>query len=269
MSGTVAPLPLALDGVSVIRQQRHLLAGVSWRVEPGQRWVVLGPNGSGKTTILRLASMYLRPSEGTVVVLGETVGRVDVRRHRQRVGLASAALAEQFRANLTPRDVVVCALHAALEPWWHTYSEAELARADDLLAQVGCAELAERDFGTLSSGERQRVQLARTLMTEPGLLLLDEPTAGLDLGGREQLLGTLDRIASAEHAPATVLVTHHLEEIPTSFTHALLLRGGAVVAQGPIEETLDSATVSATFGMAVEVDRRHGRWQAVAVPLAG
>jgi iron complex transport system ATP-binding protein len=245
-----------------VRDGRAILDGIDWEVRPGERWAVLGPNGSGKTTIVRIASMYLHPTEGVVEVLGGRLGRVDVRRHRQRVGLASMALTDQLRPTLTAAEVVMCAKNAALEPWWHEYDDDDRRRARELLDRLGAGRLADHRFGTCSTGERQRILLARTLMTDPGLVLLDEPTAGLDLGGREDLVATLDQLAADPAAPPVVLVTHHLEEIPRRFTHALLLSEGAVLAAGPIEDVLVADRLSACFGMPLELSRNGGRWQA-------
>lgn len=256
------PAVLRLRGASVVREGRAILDSVDWEVRPGEHWAVLGPNGSGKTTLLRIASLYLHPTDGEVEVLGGRLGRVDVRRHRERIGLTSASLADQLRPALRAEDVVVCALHAALEPWWHAYTAQDRARARAQLERVGCGALADHPFGTLSSGERQRVLLARTLMGGPGLLLLDEPAAAMDLGGREDLVSSLDVLAVDPAAPPVVLVTHHLEEIPSRFTHVLLLREGRVVAAGPIERVLDSPTLSRCFGIELEVARLGGRWQA-------
>jgi iron complex transport system ATP-binding protein len=246
----------------LVRDGRHLLDELTWTVAPGARWLVLGPNGSGKSTLLKVASLYLHPSEGTVDVLGERLGRTDVRRLRTRIGVASAGMADMLRAELTAADVVVTAKHAALEPWWHRYDDADRERARSCLAQLGIAHLGDRSFGTLSSGERQRVLLARTLMPEPGLLLLDEPTAGLDLGGREDLVAGLARLAADPATPATVLVTHHVEEIPDGFDHLLLLSEGRAVAAGPLDEVLDADVLSACFGVRLGLERRHGRWWA-------
>ena len=253
---------LDLSGVDLIRGERAILRGVDWRVRRNERWAVLGPNGSGKTTLCRLASLYLHPSRGTIEVLGERLGRTDVRELRRRLGLSSAALADMLRPALRVEDVVVTGKQAALAPWWHTYSAADRARARELLLRFGCRALADAGFGTLSSGERQRVLLARTLMNDPALWLLDEPTAGLDLGGREQLVALLGAVAADPGAPATVLVTHHVEEIPREFTHALLLRSGGVHAAGPIEDTLTAESVSTCFGVPIELERRDGRWLA-------
>ena len=198
----------------------------------------------------------------TVEVLGERLGRTDVRRLRTRIGVASSGMADMLRSDLTPLDVVMTAKNAALEPWWHRYDDADRERARSCLAQVGIGHLAERSFSTLSSGERQRVLLARTLMPEPGLLLLDEPTAGLDLAGREDLVAGLAELAADPATPATVLVTHHVEEIPDGFTHLLLLADGRVSAAGPIDEVLDAEALSSCFGLPLGLEHRHGRWWA-------
>jgi iron complex transport system ATP-binding protein len=265
---------IRLVGVTVVRDGRAIVDGVDWTVRDGERWAVLGPNGSGKTTLLRIASLYLHPTAGAVEVLGARLGRVDVRRHRIRIGLVSPAFADLLRADVTALDVVMTAREAALEAWWHSYGDDDRDAARALLARTGAGALAERTFGTLSSGERQRVLLARSLWGDPGLVLLDEPTAGLDLGAREDLVGRLAGLAADPTTPPTVLVTHHVEEIPAGFTHALLLRDGRVVARGPIEEVLDAGPLSATFGLPLALDRRDGRYAARAVtsppaPAAG
>ena len=258
-----AALPvLDLEDVSLVRDGRALLDHVSWTVRAGERWVVLGRNGCGKTTLMRIASLYLHPSSGTVAVLGQTLGRTDVRTLRTRVGVASAAFADKLRPDLPARDVVMTAKHAALEPWWHTYDDADRARADELLDRMGVGATAPRAFGTLSSGERQRVQLARTLMTDPGLLLLDEPTAGLDLGGREEFVAAMGDLAADPASPPIVLVTHHVEEIPRAFTHALLLRAARVQLAGPLDEVIDEESLSACFGLPLVLSRDAGRWSA-------
>ena len=254
--------PLSLVDVGLVRDERIILSGIDWAVEDGERWVVLGPNGCGKTTLLRIASLYLHPSTGTVSVLGQLLGRCDVRTLRTRIGVASQAFADLLRQDLSALDAVMTAKNAALEPWWHTYDVEDRERAVHLLDRLGVAWLAERRFGTLSSGERQRVQLARTLMTEPALLLLDEPTAGLDLAGREDFVNRLTDLAADSTMPATVLVTHHVEEIPRGFTHALMLRGGTIHASGPIRETLTAATLSSCLGLPVELEDDGGRYRA-------
>lgn len=260
----MAAAPLVLSDVGVWRDGSTILAGVSWTVERGQRWVVLGPNGSGKTTLLRIASLYLHPSTGTVAVDGELLGRTDVRRLRTRIGLASPAFGDLLRPLLTAREVVMTARHAALEPWWHTYDDADRADAADLLHRFGVGDLADRTVATLSSGERQRVLLARAFSGDPAIVLLDEPTAGLDLGGREDLVGRLEALGADPERPPTVLVTHHVEEIPRTTTHVLLLREGRVLGQGPVEEVLTADALSALFGVSVELVRRRGRWSAAA-----
>jgi iron complex transport system ATP-binding protein len=259
----VAAPTLSLRGVRLVRDERVILDDIDWSVHPGERWVVLGRNGSGKTTIVRIASLYLHPSSGTVEVLGERLGHTDVRILRRRIGLASAALARELRPDLRALDVVMTAKYAALEPWWHRYDDDDRARAIELLDRFGIASYADRTFGTLSSGEQQRTLLARTLMTEPGLVLLDEPTAGLDLGGREELVSSLTRLARDDAAPPMVLVTHHVDEIPPGFTHVLLLRAGRIHAAGPIDVTLTAETLSGCFGMTLVLERhgdRYGAW---------
>ena len=255
--------PLDLADIGFVRDGRAILDGVSLRVRAGEHWVVLGANGCGKTTLVRIAALYEHPSSGSVSVLGERLGSTDVRTLRRRIGYASAALAAQFRPELLAADVVMTARFAALEPWWHRYDRADRIAARDRLALLGVGRLADRAFGTLSSGEQQRVLLARTLMNEPAVVLLDEPSARLDLGGREQLVGALAEMASRPDGPASVLVTHHVDEIPLGTTHALLMRDGRSLAAGPIEEVLTAPALSTCFGLALELDRRpDGRFTA-------
>jgi iron complex transport system ATP-binding protein len=246
--------------------ESDVLAGVDWQVAPGERWVVLGANGSGKTSLLRMAYGFVFPSTGRVSVLGHTLGRVDLRALRQRIGFASGALTSMLRPALTAEEVVMTAKHAALESYWHTYEDADRVRAGVLLERMGCAHLIGRPVATASDGERQRIQLARTLMVDPELLLLDEPTAGLDLGGREALVGRLSDLARDASGPPTVLVTHHVEEVPPGFGHALLLRSGRVLASGPIEEVLTADHLSECFGLPVILERRGDRWFALGKP---
>jgi len=245
-----------------------ILADIDWTVRAGDRWVVVGANGSGKTTLLRLAGAQSRPSHGTVDVLGERLGRTDMRRLRRRIGVASAAVADQLRPGLTAHEAVVSARFGALETWWHDYGPDDHARADGLLDAMGCAPLRDRPLASLSQGERHRVLLARALMPEPGLLLLDEPAAGLDLPAREALLARLADLAADRSAPAMVLVTHHVEEIPPGATHALLLRAGRVVAGGPIGTVLCDGPMSAAFGLPIRIERRDDRWMAWAAPAS-
>ena len=253
---------LELVDVTVKRGQATLLDGVDWTVEEDERWVVLGPNGAGKTTLLQVASAQIHPTEGIVGILGEVLGTVDVFDLRPRIGLTSAALADRIPRHELVRDVVVSASYAVLGRWREHYDELDHQRAHDLLVEVGAGHLLDRTFGTLSEGERKRVQIARALMTDPELLLLDEPAAGLDLGGREDLVSTLSVLAMDELSPATVLVSHHVEEIPPGFTHALLLRGGKVVAAGPLEEVLTEDILSMTFGMPLVLTHEDDRWAA-------
>jgi iron complex transport system ATP-binding protein len=253
---------LELAGVTVRRGQATLIDAVDWTVEEDERWVVLGPNGAGKTTLLQVAAAQVHPTSGVAGILGEVLGTVDVFELRPRIGLTSAALAERIPRRERVHDVVVSASYGVLGRWREHYDELDHDRAAGLLREVGVARLADRTFGTLSEGERKRVQIARALMTDPELLLLDEPAAGLDLGGREDLVSTLSVLAYDEESPATVLVSHHVEEIPPGFTHALLLRGGAVVAVGPLEEVLTEEVLSATFGMPLRLSQEDGRWAA-------
>jgi iron complex transport system ATP-binding protein len=253
---------LELHGVRLVRDGATLLDDISWVVQASERWVVLGPNGSGKTTLLRIASLYLHPSSGSVAVDGEMLGRTDVRELRRRIGLASPAFGDLLRRELTAAEVVMTARYAALEPWWHTYDDGDRARALDLLDRFGVGATADRAVATLSSGERQRVLLARAFSGNPALVLLDEPTAGLDLGGREDLVARLGRAARDQAGPPTVLVTHHVEEIPVGTTHLLLLREGRITDAGPIDDVLHADALSSTFGVPLDLERRGDRWSA-------
>ena len=251
---------LHLWDITVRRGKTLLLDGLSWNVDSDQRWVILGPNGAGKTTLLQIAAAQMHPTSGRAHVLGNRLGAVDMMQLRSRIGLSSAALAARVPAEETVIDVVVSAGYGVLGRWRERYDEMDFDRARELLEAMGIARLADRLYGTLSEGERKRTLAARALMTDPELLLLDEPAAGLDLGGREDLLSRLSRLALDPTAPATVLVTHHVEEIPLAFSHLLLLRDGKVVASGPIDQTLTAAALSETFGMTLLLDRRDGRF---------
>ena len=253
---------LELADVTVRRGATTLLDGVDWAVEEDERWVVLGPNGAGKTTLMQLCSAQIHPTSGVLAVLGEVVGTVDLFELRPRIGWTSAAVAERIPSHELVRDVVVSASYGVVGRWREHYDALDHDRAAQLLAEVGAGRLLDRTFGTLSEGERKRVQIARALMTDPELLLLDEPTAGLDLGGREDLVVTLSELALDEDAPATVLVSHHVEEIPPGFTHALLLRGGRVTAAGPLPEVMTEEVLSETFGLPLVVAEQDGRWSA-------
>jgi iron complex transport system ATP-binding protein len=253
---------IELAEVSVVRGGRPLLDKVSWVVEEDERWVVLGPNGAGKTTLLQVVGAQLHPTSGDAGVLDEVLGATDVFDLRPRIGLTSAAVADRIPRDETVLDVVMSAAHAVLGRWREQYDDMDHERATGLLEELGIIGLRERTFGTLSEGERKRVQIARALMSDPELLLLDEPAAGLDLGGREDLVDTLSVLAYEGTAPAIVLVSHHVEEIPAGFTHVLLLRGGRVVARGPLESTLTESTLSETFAMPLELKESEGRWHA-------
>jgi iron complex transport system ATP-binding protein len=240
----------------------RILDAVDWVVQRGEHWVVLGPNGAGKTTLLRIAALYQHPTSGTVDVLGERLGRTDVRRLRERIAFSSPALAARLEPSMTATEVVMTARYAALAPWWHQYTDADRERAFGLLRRFRCDAVADHRFPTLSAGERQRVLLARTLMNDPGIVLFDEPTAGLDVGGREELVADLTAWAQDSARPPLVLVTHHLEEIPPGFTHALVLTRGRVSASGPIAETVTSTVLSAAFELPLQVDAANGRFTA-------
>jgi iron complex transport system ATP-binding protein len=257
------PPALELCDVHLHRDGTDVIGKISSRVEQDQRWVILGSNGSGKTSLMRIMALYDHPTSGTVDVLGERLGRTDIRTLRRRVGYASAALAEQLRPQLSVIDVVQTAKFAALEPWWHRYDDADADRARFCLARMSVERFADRTFGTLSSGEQQRVLLARALMNDPAVVLLDEPSARLDLGGREQLVTTLGELAVDSAAPPLVIVTHHVDEIPSGITHVLLLAGGNELTSGPIDSTLTAESLSECFGLPLDLDRRvSGRFSA-------
>ncbi len=248
----------------MVRDGTALLDRVSWQVGTGERWALLGPNGSGKTTLLRVVGSSLWPTGGVVEILGERLGRVDMRQLRRRIAVVSASIARSLRPELAALDVVLTGRHAALETWWDEYSDEDRHEAGALLEQAGfgAAGFAERPYGLLSEGERQQVLLARALMGRPELLLMDEPAAGLDLGARERLLGRLATLAADPTVPPLVLVTHHLEEIPPGVTHAALMREARLLVSGPVGEVLTSAAVSEAFGVDVVVERSAGRWSA-------
>lgn len=256
---------MRLEGVAIRREGAVLLDAVDWTVNEGERWVVIGPNGAGKTTLLQVAATTLYPTQGRVRVLGETLGQTDVFELRPRIGFASAAVAEKVPSTETVVDLVLTASYAILGRWQEEYDSTDVGRAVALLEALGCAHLLRRRFVTLSEGERKRVQIARALMPDPELLLLDEPAAGLDLGAREELVARLARLAEDVAAPAMVLVTHHLEEVPPGFTHALLLRRGGVVAAGKVDEVFTPENLSSCFGIPLSVERHNDRWYARSV----
>ena len=254
-----------LSGVTVRRGTATLVDNVDWRIDAADRWVVIGPNGAGKTTLLQVLAAQTHPTEGVAEILGEIMGIVDVFELRPRIGVTSAALADRIPKRERVADAVVSAAYAVTGRWKEEYDELDHERAVELLTSLGVDHLVDRTFGTLSEGERKRVQIARALMTDPELLLLDEPAAGLDLTGRELLVRSLTQLAADEFSPARVMVTHHVEEIPPGMTHVLLMSEGRVVAAGPLEETLTATNMSATFGLPLELERRGGRWAARAV----
>ena len=255
-------MTIELAGVTVRRGGRMILGPLDWTVNPGERWAVVGPNGSGKTTLLHVASLYLWPTAGTVDVLGGRFGRIDARDQRRRIGYAGSAVEAEMDEALSPSQLVLSARHAALGPWWHVYDDADRLRAAALIERFGIAHVADHPFRTLSSGERRRVSIARALMPDPELLLLDEPGAGLDLGARETLIRDLTALAWETRPEAIVLVSHHVEEIPPGFGHALVLADGRAVAAGPIQEVVSSDVLGRAYGMPIAVERRDGRFWA-------
>ena len=254
---------LELHGISLHRDANTILDNVSWTVLPGEHWIILGANGSGKTSLVRIAALYLHPSAGEVVVTGERLGDTDVRSLRRRVAYMSAAFATELRPQLRAYEIVMTAKNAALEPWWHTYDDADRVRAIDCLERLGVGHLADREVSTLSSGEQQRVFLARTRMNDPAIVLLDEPSGRLDLGGREQLVRAIDESIAADAGLASAIVTHHVDEIPTGATHLLALKSGRAIARGPIGNVLTDELLTETFEFPLRVERRSdGRFSA-------
>ncbi len=253
---------VCLRGVGIRRGGSMLLRDINWTVYDDERWVVIGPNGAGKTTLLQVAATQLFPSEGIAEILGERLGTTDVFDLRPRIGLASAALADRVPPNEKVIDLVLTASYAIVGRWKEEYESADVTRAVELLDALGCAHLIRRRFATLSEGERKRVQIARSLMPDPELLLLDEPAAGLDLGGREDLVRRIAYLASDRAAPTVVMVTHHVEEVPEGFTHAMLLRRGAVLAAGPLPDVFTERNLSKCFGVPLIIEYRQSRWTA-------
>lgn len=251
-----------LAHVTVVRSDKALLNDVSWRADPGDRWVVIGPNGAGKSTLMQILATTMFPTSGDAVVLEERLGEVDVFDLRTRIGFTGTSVADRIPPGESVLDAVMSAAHAVTGRWNEEYEAPDLARADQILGELGIRGLAGRTFGTLSEGERKRTLVARALMTDPELLVLDEPGAGLDLGAREDLLASLELLAAVPEAPVLVLVTHHVEEIPRGFTHVLMLRAGEVVASGPLADTLTVDNLSRTFGMRLHLDHIDGRYAA-------
>lgn len=246
--------------VSLRRGGNTLVGPVSWQVAPGQRWVIIGPNGAGKTSLIRIASAQEFPSGGTAQLLGETLGKTDLRDLRASIGMSSSALAHRIPDYENVGDLVISAGYAILGRWREEYDETDFERAHEILEQLGALHLRDRQWGTLSEGERKRVLVARALMINPEILILDEPTAGMDLGGREDLVAYLAELAGDEDAPAIIMITHHVEEIPQGFTHAMLLDEGEIVAHGPIAEVMTSENLSKTFHQPVALDTIDGRF---------
>src|SRR5680860_73666 len=240
---------LQFSDVSVVRAGASILDSVNWSVDDDQRWVILGPNGAGKTTLLQIAAAILHPSSGKADVLEEPLGSTDLFELRPRVGFASTAMARRVPASEKVLDVVMTAAYSVTGRWNEEYEDIDERRAQRVLVEWKLDHLAERKFGTLSDGEQKRVQIARSVMTDPEILLLDEPAASLDLGAREALLQLLSGYASENRSPAIIMVTHHVEEIPLGFTHVLLIKNGGIVASGPISEALTAEALSETFGL--------------------
>ena len=251
---------LELRDVSVRRGDRTILGPLTFAIRPGERWVVLGPNGAGKSTLLQILATRFFPSSGSVHVLDKEMGKVDLAELRTRIGICGALISEDIPDNEVVRDVVLTAAYAILGRWNEAYDLWDESRAVALLTTFGVRDLADRTYGTLSEGERKRVQIARALMADPELLLLDEPAAGLDLGGREDLLKRFSIFASDPLAPASILVTHHIEEIPAGTTHALILKDGGVAVSGPISDVITSEHISAIFGLPITVVREGDRF---------
>jgi iron complex transport system ATP-binding protein len=251
---------LTLDGVSVIRDDKQILGPISFRINTGERWVVLGPNGAGKSTLLGVLAARIFPSKGSAMLLDQQVGRVDVSELRTRIGLASPSLEAMVEINELVRDVVLTAAYAIIGRWNETYDLWDESRAVALLTTFGVRELGDRRYSTLSSGEKKRVMIARALMADPELLLLDEPAAGLDVGGREDLLHRFAQFSNDPSSPASVLVTHHIEEIPIGTTHAILLKDGKIAVSGPVDSVITTEHVSAVFGLPIQVTHESSRF---------
>ena len=251
---------LALDGVCVVRDGKQILGPISFRIASGERWVVLGPNGAGKSTLLGVLAARVFPTKGTAQLLDQQVGRVDLSELRTRIGLASPALEAMVETDELVKDVVLTAAYAIIGRWNETYDLWDESRAVALLTTFGVRELGERRFSTLSSGEKKRVLISRALMADPELLLLDEPAAGLDVGGREDLLRRFAQFSNDPTAPASVLVTHHIEEIPIGTTHAILLKEGKIAVSGPVHSVITTEHVSAVFGLPIEVVHESSRF---------
>ena len=244
---------LEMSDVSVRRGNRIILGPINFSISEGERWVILGPNGAGKSTLLQILATRIFPTTGRVSILDKTMGSVDIFELRTRIGICGALISEDIPYGEKVKDVVLTAAYAVLGRWNEAYDLWDESRAVALLTTFGVRELAEREYGTLSDGERKRVQISRALMADPELLLLDEPAAGLDLGGREDLLRRFTTFAADPLAPASILVTHHIEEIPAGTTHALILKDGKIAISGPVHEVITSTHLSAIFQIPMEV----------------
>jgi iron complex transport system ATP-binding protein len=258
---------LRLRGVDVRHERSMLLRDINWTARSDESWVVIGPNGAGKTTLLQVAAAMLVPTAGNVEILGERIDEADVTDLRTRIGFASTAVADRVPPAEKVIDLVLTAAYGIVGRNNEDYDSFDLTRAVELLDALGCAHLIRRRFATLSEGERKRVQIARSLMADPELLLLDEPAAGLDLGGREDLLRRVAALVRDPRSPMMVLVTHHVEEVPEGFTHAMLLRKGTVLAAGPVQDVFTERNLSKCFGVPLLIERRSARWMARAVQL--
>jgi len=257
----IDPAPINLTDVNYVINNHRILKNINWTVNANERWAILGLNGCGKTSLLKIAGLYLHPSSGKVDVLGNQLGSCDVRSVRKRIGFSSQSISDLLRPNIKVRDAVVTGLNAALETWWHTYDENNFDKASELINFVGLSDKIDRQLNTLSAGERQRALLARTLVTDPEILLLDEPTAGLDFLGREELIETLTQISRKQSELPIVLVTHHTEEIPPDFTHTMMMKQGEIICQGPIAKTLNSENLSNCYDTKVQLEQVDSRWR--------
>ncbi|MBT0565483.1 ABC transporter ATP-binding protein [Williamsia sp. CHRR-6] len=269
MADTDPDLLIDFTDVHLVRDGGTLVGPITWQVELDERWVILGPNGAGKTSLMRMAAAETHPTAGSAVLLGEVLGSTDVRDLSTRIGVTSSMLADRIPDDELVTDLVISAGYSVLGRWREQYEEVDRAQAVETLESMGAEHLADRRFGTLSEGERKRVLIARALMTDPELLLLDEPAAGLDLGGREELVARLGELAADPDAPAIVLITHHVEEIPEGFTHALLLAEGVAVASGLLPDVLTSENLSTAFSQSITLDSVDGRYFARRTRRAG
>ncbi len=251
-----------LNMVTVIRGGKNILENIDWKVAAQDRWVIMGPNGAGKTTLMQICTGFLHPTSGTARILGERLGRTDVRELRTRIGLSSAALNNYLPLDETVFNTVLTAAYAVTGRWREKYDDIDFQRTEELLANWGLSNFSDRLIGTLSEGERKRTHIARALMSDPEILILDEPAAGLDVAGREDLVSRLANLAGDQRSPCLILVTHHVEEIPPNFTHALLLSDAKITATGPVQEVIKSEPMSIAFKTPLDVEFGDDRWYA-------